>query len=72
MFNIINDTYPEDGHTSKLGKAIKAINDTMRPELLVLSILVFGVLPSFPVPTSSKKTEFERFKALKLARTKME
>ena len=52
--------------------SVKAINDTMGPNGLVPSLLVFGVLPSFPGPTSNNIPQKERMEALRKAKAEME
>ena len=52
--------------------AVKAMNDTMGPEGLVPSMLVFGVLPRFPVSTIDLPNQVDRMNALKSARAEME
>lgn len=51
--------------------SIKAINDTMGPEVLVPSFLVFGVIPSLPVINKPLPNQGERMAALSLVRAKM-
>ena len=56
-----------DKETS-LRLAVKALNDTMGPEGLVPSLLVFGVLPRFPAVNTELPDQVERMEALKEAR----
>lgn len=72
MFNIINDTHPYVDDSCKLRIATCSINDTMVPEGMVPSILVFEVLPSFPALSSFNKNQLERYNALALGRAKLE
>lgn len=55
IFNIVNDTDSEIYDNTKLRIAIKGINYTMGPEGLVPLLLVLGVLPSLPAPSSSSE-----------------
>ena len=52
--------------------SLKGINDTIDQNGLVPSLLVFGVLPSFPSPSRNNPDQQERFEALKSARAEME
>lgn len=52
--------------------AVKAMNDTMNPEGLVPSLLVFGVLPRFPALHTQLPNHEERMRALKVAQMEME
>lgn len=52
--------------------AVKAMNDTMNPEGLVPSLLVFGVLPRFPPMSSELPRQQEIMRALEVARAEME
>lgn len=51
---------------------IKALNDTMGPNGLVPSLLVFGVLPTWPAPLKHNPRQTDRFKAMNTARREME
>ena len=67
---------------SNASLALKAINDTMNPEGLVPSLLVFGVLPRFPPfntelpgqapPVLVTQCPPDRMRALQMARAEME
>ena len=60
--------YPSVKKEIALRLAVKALNDTMGPEGLVPSLLVFGVLPRFPAVNTSLPYQIERMEALKEAR----
>lgn len=49
-----------------------SINDTMGPNWLVPSLLVYGVFPNFRGPTKTSMKQKERLQALKIARAEME
>lgn len=52
--------------------SVKAINDTLGPNWLVSSLLVFGTLPKFPCVTNFNLKKSESFQALQLSRREME
>lgn len=52
--------------------SIKATNDTMGPNGLVPTLLVFGVLPKCPGPNATNSCQMERFEELRLSRSEME
>lgn len=45
--------------------SIKLIDDTMGPKVLVPSLLLYGVLPSFPEPTKTRIIQKEGLQAQK-------
>lgn len=52
--------------------SIKSVNDTMSANALVPSLLVYGVLQTFPGQSKSKLKQSERFEEMKLERAEME
>lgn len=52
--------------------SIKAINGTMGPNELVVALLEFGVLPSFPRTNTKTLNQTERLVALRTAKAEME
>jgi len=64
--------YAEPNIESRLALrlAIKAMNDTMNPEGLVPSLLVFGVYPRFPAVSTPLPSHKARMKALQLAQNR--
>lgn len=72
ILNIVQQVQPELDNNSQIGISIKVINETMEPNVLVLSLLVFGTNPSFPSPCRDRPTQAERFQALILTRAEME
>lgn len=52
--------------------AIKGCNDTLGPEGLVPTLLVFGTMPPIPVAKSNYPKQKDRMKALQLAKAEME
>lgn len=51
--------------------AVKAMKDTMRPEGLVPSLLVFGTVPRFPPAPTSLPDQIDRMAAMNIARLEM-
>ena len=72
IFNIVTKEHPSISDKHILRLSIKAINDTIGPNGLVPSLLVFGVLPSLPSPNSRSSEQQERFQALRAAKAEME
>lgn len=66
--NIINDTNPDIYDNSKPLIAINVMKDTMEPEGLVPSLLLFGFLPSLPVQTIFNKNPLHICNGLQIAR----
>jgi Reverse transcriptase (RNA-dependent DNA polymerase) len=64
--------YPQIQPQLALRLAIKALNDTAGPEGLVPSLLVFGVLPRFPVSHTQLPDQQTRMAALSAARAEAE
>lgn len=52
-----------DNHTI-LRIDIKSMNDTMRSNGLVPSLLAFGSMPTFHIPAHTNPTQTERFRAI--------
>ncbi len=72
IFLKIKDHYPNLENELILKLAVKAMNDTMGPNGLVPSLLVFGVLPRFPAVSTNLPNQEDRMKALEIARSEME
>jgi len=72
VFNVLKKEHTSLNDKNILRIALKGINDTMGPNGLVPSLLVFGVLPSFPSPSRNTPDQQERFEALRNARAEME
>ena len=64
--------FPQLNKDIALNFAVKAMNDTMGPEGLVPSLLVFGVLPRFPASSNDLPNQEDRMRALTAARAEME
>lgn len=71
IYNCIREDYPKLDPESVLRCAIKGINDTMGPEGIVPSYLVFGVLPSFPPLNTTLPHQKDIMAALNLSRNEM-
>lgn len=71
IFTCIQQDYPCLDPEIALRCAIKGINDTMGPEGLVPSYLVFGVIPTFPSFNTNLPDQKDRMAALSLARNEM-
>jgi len=72
LYNKIRFSIPNLEMQLCLRLALKAMNDTMNPEGLVPSLLVFGVLPRFPAVNTQLPNQVERMRALEVARAEME
>lgn len=72
VYRKIREVYPKMKKETTLRLAIKAYNDTLGPEGLVPSLLVFGCLPRFPSVDSSIPAQSDRMTALREARSEME
>ena len=64
VFKNIMDEQPDMRNEHALRLAIKACNDTLGPEGLVPSYLVFGCIPRFPSVDSSLTKQKERMQAM--------
>lgn len=64
----IRHEHPEVDKITALRLSVKALNDTMGPEGLVPSLLVFGVLPRFPSVNTELPDQIARMEALGKAR----
>lgn len=71
IFKKVKHEHPGMNREIALRIAVKAINDTMGPEGLVPSLLVFGCLPRFPATTSNVIEQERRMRALNEARREM-
>lgn len=71
MYSAVRKSYSKLGERLALRLSIKAMNDTMDPEGLVPSLLVFGVVLSIPVINKTLPEERDRMAALSMARTDM-
>lgn len=71
IFTVILHEYPKLDREIALRCAVKGINDTMGPEGLVPSYLVFGVIPNFPAIHTKLPTQHERMAAISTARREM-
>lgn len=71
VFRSIRDAHPSIDPELALRYAVKGINDTSGPEGLVPSLLVYGMLPRFPTPSSSLPDQEHRMRALETARREM-
>ena len=71
IFDKINLDAPRIDPHLALQIAVKAMNDTMGPEGLVPSMLVFGVLPRMPPRQADLPGHEERMRALRAARAEM-
>ena len=71
IFRKIRNEEPKLDMSIVLQLAVKAINDTMGPEGLVPSLLVFGCIPRFPAVSSKVPEQKERMNALISARQEM-
>lgn len=68
IFSTIIGEYSSLNPGFALRCAIKGISDTMAPEGVVLSLLVFGVLPTFPAFRTLLPEQKESMAALSTAR----
>jgi len=71
IFTAIVSDYPKLDREIALRCEIKGINDTMGPEGLVPSYLVFGTLPSFPAMNTDLPGQKDRMAAVSYARKEM-
>lgn len=67
----ILEDYPHLDQDIALQLSVKSINDTMGPEGLVPSLLVFGQLPRFPPHSSTLLSHSDRLNAINIARREM-
>ena len=71
---VFNEIVPEDPKIDgkmALQLAVKAMNDTMGPDGLVPSYLVFGCIPHFPAVDSIVPNQKDRMNALEKAHNEM-
>ncbi len=71
IYNKIVHDEPRIDRTLALRLAQKAMNDTMGPNGLVPSLLVFGMVPRFPAVNSKLPHQVVRMRSLEIARTEM-
>lgn len=71
IFNMIMSEYPSLDPEIALRCAVKGINDSMGPEGLVPSYLVFGVLPTMPAMRTELPNQKDRMQAIATARSEM-
>lgn len=69
VFSIIKSNHPDVHPDLALRYALKDINDTIVPEGLVPSILVFGALPSYPISNNSFPGQTAKMRGIVNART---
>lgn len=70
FMKIVEDV-PCVNHGIALKLSVKATNDTMDPEELVPSLLVFGTLPRFSPDSSELLNRRDRMESMNLARVEM-
>ena len=68
IFNKINHDQPSLDFEYALRLSVKSMNDTMGPNGLVPSFLVFGTLPRFPFLNTNLPNQREILKALQVGR----
>lgn len=68
MFRVLRKRHPEIEPETFLKYTIKGLNDTMRPNGLVSSLLVFGTVSTFPIENKIVPAQGERMRALRTAR----
>lgn len=66
-----SEEYPHISKHIRLKIALKAMNDTMGENGLVPSLLVFGIIPRFPIITSDLPNQRERMEVLAAAQKEM-
>ena len=71
VYSIVRAATPGMSDELSLRCAIKGMNDTLGPEGLVPTYLVYGTFPSFPVRKATNPTHEQRMKALAAARAEM-
>ncbi len=72
VFRKIKEDLPRMKNEIALRLALKACNDTLGPEGLVPSLLVFGCIPRFPSVESSIPAQKHRMIAMQKAKSEME
>ena len=72
IYQKIRFSEPDIALDLTLRLAVKAMNETMNPEGLVPSLLVFGALPRFPAFNTTLPNQEQRMRALQIARSEME
>lgn len=71
IYSCIVQDYPKLYPEIAFRCAIKGINDTMGPEGLVPSYLVFGVIPSFPAFNTNLPEQMDRMDAISFPKREM-
>ena len=71
IFEKIFEEVPNIDPHWALQLAVKSMNDTVGPDGLVPSMLVFGVMPRFPPIRADLPKHEERMRAIQVARTEM-
>lgn len=71
IFYKIRSECPSANFDLILRLAIKAMNETMGPNGLVPSYLVFGILPRYPVLNTDLPTQSERMRIIQTAKSEM-
>ena len=71
IFRKIKNDFPKISPDILLKLAVKAMNDTNSENGLVPSLLVFGIIPRFPIISTHLPTHRERMKALSEAQLEM-
>lgn len=69
VFRISLDRYPSLDPEVTLRYTVKALNDTMGPEGMIPSILVFGTLPTLPTGDNNNGDQAQRMGVIETART---
>jgi len=71
IYKKVSTEYPQVAPDIRLKLATKAMNDTMGEDGLVPSLLVFGIIPRFPIISTNLPTQQERMDALATAQKEM-
>lgn len=71
VYDALRTHYPHMEIETSLRYAVKGINDTMGPEGLVASLLVFGTVPTAPTMNKDIASQLDHVGALDLARKEM-
>lgn len=72
IYRKVQNDHPDISKAMILRLATKAMNDTMNEDGLVPSLLVFGIIPRFPIIATELPTQKERMEVLATARAEME
>ena len=71
VYSVVRAATPEMSPELSLRCAIKGMNDTLGPEGLVPTYLVYGTFPSFPICRNAPPSQEDRMRALATARAEM-